>query len=142
MSGAAGGIIGSAQTDIVNPYETIPCRCIYCFVCVAQKLEAEEGDGWMCLRCGEIVKRCRPWSGDVLEEVPRSAGGKIVGFAADKEGDMADNFGGDRSHNLLPDRLPSDTTLQESSQWSDVGNLTREEAGAEADTEVGSEDLK
>jgi peroxin-2 len=23
----------------------------------------EEGDGWTCLRCGNLVKRCRPWRG-------------------------------------------------------------------------------
>ena len=63
--------MGSAQTDITNPYETIPCACIYCFVCLAKRLEAEEGEGWTCLRCGELVKQCRPWLGDVL--VPSSA---------------------------------------------------------------------
>lgn len=69
---AASGVIGSAQTDITNPYETIPCGCIYCFVCLAGRLEAEEGEGWACLRCGEEVKECKPWSGDVLEEVTKS----------------------------------------------------------------------
>ncbi|RMD41309.1 hypothetical protein DV735_g3820, partial [Chaetothyriales sp. CBS 134920] len=63
-----GGILGSATTDIVNPYETVPCSCIYCFVCLATKIEAEEGNGWLCLRCGETVYQCKPWSGDVLEE--------------------------------------------------------------------------
>lgn len=81
-SGASGGVIGSAQTDITNPYETIPCGCIYCFVCLASKLEAEEGDGWTCLRCGELVKECKPWSGDVLEETTRStSSSKSVGFS-------------------------------------------------------------
>lgn len=64
----AGGISGSAQTDIVNPYETMPCACIYCFVCIAQVLEGAEGDGWICLRCGELVKQCQPWQGDVIVE--------------------------------------------------------------------------
>ncbi|KAJ0422432.1 Pex12 amino terminal region-domain-containing protein [Aspergillus carlsbadensis] len=81
---SSGGIIGSAQTDITNPYETIPCGCVYCFVCIVQKLEGEEGEGWVCLRCGEIVKKCKPWNGDVLEETPRqSTSGKIVGFVMD-----------------------------------------------------------
>ncbi|RMZ79273.1 hypothetical protein DV737_g3486, partial [Chaetothyriales sp. CBS 132003] len=53
--GGSGGIIGSAATDIVNPYETLTCSCIYCFVCLATKIEAEEGSGWSCLRCGESV---------------------------------------------------------------------------------------
>ena len=69
-SGASGGVIGSAQTDVTNPYEAIPCGCVYCFVCIAQRIEAEEGEGWTCLRCGEIVKECRPWTGDVVEEAP------------------------------------------------------------------------
>ena len=67
VSGASGGIVGSAQTDITNPYETRPCGCLYCFVCIATRLEIEEGEGWVCLRCGELVKECKPWSGDVIE---------------------------------------------------------------------------
>jgi peroxin-2 len=84
-----GGVIGSATTDVVNPYETLPCGCIYCFVCVATKLEAEEGEGWSCLRCGEIIKKCRPWHGDVVLERKHSANAsKSVGFAEAK-GDLA-----------------------------------------------------
>ncbi|KAI1258473.1 Pex12 amino terminal region-domain-containing protein [Xylariaceae sp. FL1019] len=70
---ASSGVVGSAQTDITNPYETMPCGCIYCFVCLATRLEREEGEGWTCLRCGELVKECKPWSGDVLEESPKSS---------------------------------------------------------------------
>lgn len=66
---AGGGVIGSAQTDVTNPYEAITCGCIYCFVCLAQRIEAEEGEGWTCLRCGEVVKECKPWNGDVLEDI-------------------------------------------------------------------------
>ncbi|KAL1862606.1 hypothetical protein VTK73DRAFT_6695, partial [Phialemonium thermophilum] len=81
---ASSGVVGSAQTDITNPYETIPCGCLYCFVCLATRLEREEGEGWTCLRCGEVVKECKPWAGDVLE--PPSAkppAAKTVGFADD-----------------------------------------------------------
>ena len=82
----ASGVIGSAQTDITNPYETIPCGCIYCFVCLAGRLEAEEGQGWTCLRCGEEVKECKPWNGDVLEEANKPTGPtKTVGFSEPKE---------------------------------------------------------
>lgn len=82
---ASGGVVGSAQTDITNPYETIPCGCIYCFVCLAKRLEREEGEGWTCLRCGDLVKQCQPWNGDVLQEAPRSptSSPKRVGFADD-----------------------------------------------------------
>lgn len=75
------GVVGSAQTDITNPYETIPCKCIYCFVCLATRLEREEGEGWTCLRCGEHVKQCKPWSGDVLEPTVRSTTAKTVAFS-------------------------------------------------------------
>lgn len=86
----ASGVIGSAQTDITNPYETIPCGCIYCFVCLASRLEAEEGQGWTCLRCGEDVKECKPWSGDVIEEATKpSTSSKTVGFL-DEPSEMAE----------------------------------------------------
>jgi peroxin-2 len=82
ISSASGGVIGSAQTDVTNPYEAMPCGCIYCFVCLAQKLEAEEGEGWVCLRCGELVRECKPWNGDILEETSRpGTSGKTVGFS-------------------------------------------------------------
>ncbi|KAL1635269.1 peroxisome assembly protein (Peroxin-2) [Diplodia intermedia] len=99
--GGGGGVVGSAATDVTNPYQATPCGCVYCFVCLAQRIEAEEGEGWTCLRCGETVKACRPWDGDVIVEQqnqqhqqrgdvgggrPASSGsgnggGKSVGFA-------------------------------------------------------------
>ncbi|ORY55459.1 Pex12 amino terminal region-domain-containing protein [Pseudomassariella vexata] len=90
---ASSGVVGSAQTDITNPYETVPCGCIYCFVCLATRLEREEGEGWTCLRCGEIVKECKPWGGDVLEEPTKSLSSplKHVGFADDVKAPASDN---------------------------------------------------
>jgi len=85
VAAASSGVVGSAQTDITNPYETIPCGCIYCFVCLATRLEREEGEGWTCLRCGELAKECKPWNGDVLEP-PKSTGGKSVAFLEDVKG--------------------------------------------------------
>jgi peroxin-2 len=122
-SASAGGISGSAQTDITNPYETIPCGCIYCFVCIVQKLEAEEGQGWVCLRCGQIVKKCQPWNGDVLEEARSQPGtGKIVGFAIDDEphGDSPDteNAQGPSDKSSPLEEITADEALQHSSQWS------------------------
>lgn len=38
-----GGVVGSAATDITNPYETVPCGCVYCFACVAQCIANEVG---------------------------------------------------------------------------------------------------
>ncbi|QIW99756.1 hypothetical protein AMS68_005274 [Peltaster fructicola] len=103
-AGSNSGIIGSAATDITNPYETIPCGCVYCYICLTQRIEAEEGEGFTCLRCGEpAVKSCKPWNGDVLEEtdfrptnfqssalersesIPRPPSRKSVAFADDLE---------------------------------------------------------
>ena len=84
VTGASGGVIGSAQTDVTNPYETIPCGCVYCFVCIATMLEGEEGEGWICLRCGELVKECKPWVGDVLEETSTPGAKKKVSFSGDE----------------------------------------------------------
>ena len=92
ISGASGGVVGSAQTDITNPYEVTPCRCIYCYVCIAKRLEAEQGEGWICLRCGKLVKECKPWSGDVLAEPLVSTNRKTVSFpdSDDQTGDAKD----------------------------------------------------
>ena len=89
-----GGVVGSARTDVTNPYAAVPCGCVYCFACLALWLEAEEGEGFACLRCRARVTRCRPWDGDVLEEVeegeaaeepsPR-AKAKMVSFADEVE---------------------------------------------------------
>ena len=93
-AGANSGIIGNASTDITNPYETVPCGCIYCFVCLAGRIEAEEGEGWSCLRCGEVVKECKPWDGDVYIAQPvegrRSSSRKSIAWAdeVDEEADL------------------------------------------------------
>jgi peroxin-2 len=83
---ASSGVVGSAQTDVTNPYETIPCGCVYCFVCLATRLDKEEGEGMTCLRCGEHVKQCKPWSGDVLEPASKSGTAKTVAFTDDVTG--------------------------------------------------------
>jgi peroxin-2 len=137
---ASGGISGSAQTDITNPYETIPCGCIYCFVCIVQKVEAEEGQGWVCLRCGEIVKKCQPWNGDVLEEARSLPGtGKIVGFAMDGEqGGEArdpDQTEGTTEKPSPLKEISADEALQHSSQWS---SEDKQPSGGDSPTEEDS----
>ena len=92
---ASSGVVGSAQTDITNPYETIPCGCVYCFVCLATRLEREEGEGWTCLRCGEHVKECKPWSGDVLVPPTKSGSAKAVAFSDDVAGGVLVQEDGD-----------------------------------------------
>ncbi|RKU43522.1 peroxisome assembly protein (Peroxin-2) [Coniochaeta pulveracea] len=103
----AGGVVGSAQTDITNPYETIPCACIYCFVCLATRIEREEGEGWTCLRCGELVKECRPWNGDVLEPPKKSPSAKTVGFADDVKGSDSE-YGDDADSSKVLVEIPED----------------------------------
>ena len=78
----SGGIVGSAQTDVTNPYQ-LPCGCAYCFFCIATRLEAEEGDGWPCLRCGKIARECRPWDGDVIDTSRR---GEVTAFSVGSAG--------------------------------------------------------
>ncbi|GES60866.1 peroxisome biosynthesis protein Peroxin-2 [Aspergillus terreus] len=127
-SAASGGIIGSAQTDITNPYEAVPCGCVYCFVCLVQKIEGEEGEGWVCLRCGAVVKKCKPWNGDVLEEArPQSSSGKMVGFAVDNEAGV-NEVAEKRAESPSP--TPEDDALQHSHQWS---TIERESADGESD---------
>jgi peroxin-2 len=161
---AGGGVIGSAQTDITNPYEAIPCGHIFCFVCLAQKIEAEEGEGWTCLRCGEIVKECKPWSGDVLEEQPRPGSSKSVGFTSGVIVDEKRHSGHTEEESLAEvDPMPTDdeartdrgmdtnsfvsTTslgfhsvdgLGESTEWARASRVT-EQAPSTVDTETETE---
>lgn len=81
VSGASGGVVGSAQTDITNPYEMIHCGCVYCFVCAISRFEVADGEGWTCLRCGELVKECKPWAGDVEERSMIDKAKKSVSFS-------------------------------------------------------------
>lgn len=128
-TGASGGIIGSAQTDIISPYETIPCGCIYCFVCIAQKLEAEEGEGWSCLRCGETVKQCKPWSGDVLEETQRpSSSGKNVEFVAPEEHHESDTASSDSTATI-----DASDSMHESNEWAALGRDETDDTSVQSD---------
>lgn len=114
-TGGSGGVIGNASTDIVNPYETMPCGCIYCFVCLATKIEGEEGHGWSCLRCGQTVYRCKPWNGDVLIEKKNTKNGKSVGFTDQNLGPATE----DDEHSIRPPVTSTSTSTDlDSSQWS------------------------
>lgn len=166
--GGGSGVIGSAATDVTNPYQAVPCGCVYCFVCLAQKIEAEEGEGWTCLRCGDVVTACRPWDGDVIVEQQASAGagarptssgsgngGKTVGFAA---------LGGEDERRSLRQVSPAPTldekeaevrgiisadagaeesllgsrALAESEEWARASRIVQEDEGSS--TSSGSED--
>ncbi|KAI5787614.1 Pex12 amino terminal region-domain-containing protein [Peziza echinospora] len=91
-SADAGGASGGSSTDITNPYEAVPCGHLYCYICITSKISLEEGDGWECLRCNTLIKKCRPWKGGLFsdEAAPETAaaaaslvGGKRVGFEGD-----------------------------------------------------------
>jgi len=63
-AGSVGAALGGGRaTDVTNPYEAVECGHVYCYVCLAGKIELEEGEGWTCLRCAGTIKRCRPWRG-------------------------------------------------------------------------------
>ncbi|KAL8720545.1 MAG: hypothetical protein Q9225_002615 [Loekoesia sp. 1 TL-2023] len=85
VSGASGGVMGSAQTDITNSYEMLPCGCTYCFVCAVSRIEAADGEGWTCLRCGALVTECKPWAGDVVEDVTVQKNEKNVNFTEEEK---------------------------------------------------------
>jgi peroxin-2 len=158
---AGGGVVGSAQTDITNPYEAMPCGDVYCFVCIAQKIEADEGEGWTCLRCGEFVKECKPWNGDVLEEQPRpgTGSGKSVGFgfSGDGEKDLTTESVTEDMHEVEPmptededDEEHADTELNgqstsslvdlngigESAEWARASEYINGDGDGETETET------
>lgn len=129
---ASTGTVGSAQTDITNPYETIPCGCVYCFVCLATRIEREEGEGWTCLRCGEHVKECKPWNGDVVEPPKKSPATKTVVFADDVKELTGDGSEGSKVRAELP--RGGDGALEE--------KTTVDAPGSSDDSDSGSEDYE
>lgn len=75
-AGQGSGGIAASVTDVTNPYATVECGCVYCYVCVATKIQLEEGEGWECLRCGTLCRKCKPWKGEVVEAVGMEVGGE------------------------------------------------------------------
>ncbi|KAF8455817.1 Pex12 amino terminal region-domain-containing protein [Terfezia claveryi] len=74
------------STDVTNPYEAIPCGHLYCYICITSKIALEEGEGWECLRCNTLIKKCRPWKGglgDNFSEDVAAGSSKKVGFESD-----------------------------------------------------------
>lgn len=148
-AGGGGGVVGSAATDVTNPYEGVPCGCVYCFVCLVQRIEGEEGEGWTCLRCGEVIKECKPWSGDVVEERSRpvSLGAKSVGFEDERE---ASEEGDDSIKEVEPIPADDDTEamvasevtavningLSDSAEWARASDVIDEEDSDEQSEEV------
>lgn len=122
----AGGVVGSAQTDITNPYEAMPCGCLYCFVCLATRLEREEGEGWTCLRCGEVIKECMPWSGDVLE--PSKSSSKTVAFS-------------DETHDVRVEEIPRDEERSLQSAPSDESISSDESVSSFDESEQADSDV-
>lgn len=93
-----------------------------------QKLEGEEGEGWSCLRCGETVKQCKPWSGDVLEETQRpSSSGKNVEFVA-PEGHESDTAGSDSATTI-----DVSDSMHESNEWATLGRDETDDTSVHSD---------
>ncbi|KAI9759135.1 MAG: peroxisome assembly protein (Peroxin-2) [Chaenotheca gracillima] len=135
-SGASGGVIGSAQTDVTNPYEAVPCGCIYCFVCLAQRLEAEEGEGWVCLRCGEVVKECQPWAGDVAPEVANSGStSKMVGFSEDRSDQTAQEVPEKADSDQIPEEEAAPETTEPAAQAEVLREKWSQDEPVKPDTE-------
>lgn len=134
----AGATGGGKATDIVNPYEAVGCGHIYCYVCIAGKIELEEGDGWVCLRCGYLVKRCRPWRGglkgltsigDWDEEVVDQ---KRVGFDGDYEEERV----------IEIDTEDLETTGSDGDTEHGSDSESTERADEEVVSDIGSEDTE
>lgn len=150
LAATSGGVVGSAATDVTNPYEGVPCGCVYCYVCLAQRIEGEEGVGWTCLRCGEVIKECKPWSGDVVEERSRpvSLGGKSVGFEDEKEVNGEGEDGGITEVDPIPAEgdteamVANEVTavntngLSDSAEWARASEVIDEEDSDEQSEEV------
>jgi len=150
LATSSGGVVGSAATDITNPYEALPCGCIYCFACLAQRIANEEGEGWSCLRCGEVVGECRSWGGDVVEEKrerehrPESRDAKSVGFVAEeREGGVLreveprpedDDDEETRVEKTRGLDLGDELAFTESSEWAKAGEED-DSSGEEEDTQ-------
>ena len=126
------GAIGSAQTDITNPYETTPCGCVYCFVCLATRIEREEGEGWGCLRCGELIKECKPWNGDVIEPPTRSPAPKSVVFADDVKAASDDEADDSKALVELPPRSIESAEQEEVAEAIEASEAS---TGSDSDSE-------
>jgi peroxin-2 len=127
---------------------------------VAQRIANEEGEGWSCLRCGETVKECRPWNGDVVEErrserpESRDANGNIksVGFAAARKEDVEALREVDpmpeHDHNHDTAELQNDEQLEmapgldlgESLAWTESSEWARASEESESEDETQSEE--
>lgn len=51
-----------ADNDIItNGYQGDSCGHVYCYICLKSKLGEVDGEGWNCLRCGSLIKECKPF---------------------------------------------------------------------------------
>jgi peroxin-2 len=139
---SAGAALGGGRaTDVTNPYEAVECGHVYCYVCIAGKIELEEGEGWTCLRCGGVVKRCRPWRGglegltgvgDWGEEVYGEHG------KAEDDGTSVGSSGGMLRSDLL-DELQDDADVDDDESELDVVD---QDYGDDDDSEYGEENRR
>jgi len=130
--GATSTGAGGKATDVVNPYEAVGCGHIYCYVCLAGKIELEEGDGWTCLRCGNLVKRCRPWRGGL----------KGLTTVGDWGEDVVDRRRVGFDEDGAADGLEIDTEDLETTASDDDDGEGTERADEEVVSDIGSEETE
>lgn len=123
------GVGAGGSTDVTNPYEAIPCGHLYCYICITSKIALEEGEGWECLRCSSLIKKCRPWKGglgDDFSDEATATSSKKVGFESgggeDDEGGSKDE--GRRESNIDEEDLAklTETLVDEDDQSGPVHN--------------------
>lgn len=49
------------KKEITNPYKSTSCGHTYCYVCIESKLLENEGEGWNCLRCNQLIRSVEPF---------------------------------------------------------------------------------
>ncbi|KAK9452740.1 Pex12 amino terminal region-domain-containing protein [Dipodascopsis uninucleata] len=84
---------------ITNPYSTVECGHIYCYVCITTQIEEQDGEGWNCLRCGTLVKESGPWRDVDAEKTSTFGNGGEYEFAQDPESQYCENTEDDTESN-------------------------------------------
>ncbi|KAA8911171.1 hypothetical protein TRICI_003893 [Trichomonascus ciferrii] len=50
----------AVNKEVTSPYKA-DCGHVYCYVCIKSKLLENEGEGWTCLRCGQLIRSIEPY---------------------------------------------------------------------------------
>jgi peroxin-2 len=82
---------------------------VYCYTCIVGEIANEEGDGWSCLRCGEVIRNVMRWEERVGETL-QAQEEKNVGSGG-SEGTEKSSEG-----NVTPDVESIEDTSEEAAQ--------------------------